>query len=51
MLQNTKYKWVFKCQCTSYSIRQKKEIISYAKNYEKNSAAAYFRFDKSMVER
>ena len=51
MPQNIKYKWVSKCQRTSYSIGQKEEVISYAKNYGRNNAAAYFELDKSMVGR
>ncbi len=51
MPQNTKYKWVSKCQRTSYSVGQKEEVVSYAKNYGRNNAAAYFGLDKSMVRR
>jgi len=32
-----------------YFVGQKEEVISYAKNYGKNSAAAYFKLDKNMV--
>ena len=36
---------------TSYSIKQKENVVSYAKENGRNRAAAYFGLDKSMVGR
>ena len=36
---------------TSYSIKQKENVVSYAKENGRNRAAAYFELDKSMVGR
>ena len=49
MPQTAKYKRVVKYKHTSYSIKQKEEVVSYAKNYEKNNVVTYFGLDKSMV--
>ena len=35
----------------SYSIRQKKEVVTYAKEHGRNQAAKYFEVDRSMVGR
>src|ERR1043165_8128039 len=51
MPQTAKYKRVVKRKRTSYSIGQKEEVVSYAKNHGRNNAAAYFGLDKSMVGR
>jgi len=50
-MPQTKYKQVAKRKRTSYSVGQKEEVVSYAKNHGRNSAAAYFGLDKSMVGR
>ncbi|GBC35010.2 pogo transposable element with KRAB domain [Rhizophagus irregularis DAOM 181602=DAOM 197198] len=36
---------------TSYSIKQKEEVVNYAKEYGRNSVAAHFEINKSMVGR
>ncbi|GET62793.1 uncharacterized protein OCT59_023295 [Rhizophagus irregularis] len=36
---------------TSYSIKQKEEVVNYAKEYGKNNAATHFGINKSMVGR
>ena len=36
---------------SSYSIEQKEEVVNYAKNHGRNSAATHFGLDKSMVGR
>ncbi len=40
---------VFKCTRTSYFIKQKEEVVNYAKEYERNNTIAYFNFNNSMV--
>ena len=34
---------------SSYSIKQKKEVVTYAKQVERNKAASHFELDASMV--
>ena len=42
-------KCVTKCKHSSYSIKQKKEVITYVEQYERNKAAKHFQLNGSMV--
>ncbi|PKB93397.1 hypothetical protein RhiirA5_441391 [Rhizophagus irregularis] len=42
---------VIKRQHTSYSIEQKKVVVTYARQHKRNKAARHFDLDKSMVGR
>ena len=42
---------VSKCNWTLYSVEQKEVVVNYAKKYGRNSAAAHFGLNKSMVRR
>ena len=42
-------KRVTKRKCSSYSIEQKKEVITYVEQYERNKAAEHFQLNGSMV--
>jgi len=44
-------KHVTKHKHSSYSIEQKKEVITYVEQYERNKAAEYFQLNSSMVGR
>ncbi len=53
MPQIVKCKKVVKCvtkyKCNSYSIEQKKEVITYAEQYRRNKVAEHFQLNGSMV--
>ena len=49
MPQIAKRKKVVKRTRNSYTIEQKKEVVTYAKQYERNKAARNFNLDSSMV--
>lgn len=51
MPQIVKRKRVVKRKRTSYSVGQKVEVVTYAKQFGRNKAAAHFKLDKSMVGR
>jgi len=42
-------KKVAKCTRNSYSVEQKKKVVSFAKKYGRNEAARHFDLNKSMV--
>ena len=46
-----KAKKIIKRKRTSYSIKQKTQVITYAKEHENNKAAEHFDLNRSMVGR
>ena len=47
--QKKKIKKTAKCNRNSYSIEQKRQVVTYAKENGKNEAARYFNLNGSMV--
>ena len=51
MPQIVKRKKIVKRNRSSYSVEQKKNVVSYAKQHGRNKAARHFNLDSSMVGR
>jgi len=51
MTRTCKANKYIKCKHASYSIAQKNQVITYAKQHRRNKAANYFQLDANMIGR